>query len=192
MSAIASQITSLTIVYSTVYPGAFQSKHQSSASLAFVWGIHRGPVNSPHKWPVTRKVFPFDNVIMNHHTSVINHICITSNITMFKPTRTCNISFDIHRNKTKQKKKWRANQHFYIEKHTCPYDERTYDHRDIKNNAWVTVNNDFLSRVRRFGNDFPEWRSHEWKYLPNRLTSDKTSLFTVTNVLFYFVHAIYH
>ena len=44
---------------------------------------------------------------------------------------------------------------------------------DIKNNAWVTVNNDFLSRVRRFGNDFHEWRSHEWKSLPNRLTSDK-------------------
>ena len=41
MSAIASQITSLTIVYSTVYSGADQRKHQSSASLAFVWGIHR-------------------------------------------------------------------------------------------------------------------------------------------------------
>ena len=57
MSAIASQITSLTIAYSTVYPGADQSKHQSSASLAFVWGIHLGPMNSPHKWPVTRKMF---------------------------------------------------------------------------------------------------------------------------------------
>ena len=65
MEAIASQITSLTIVYSTVYSGADQSKHQSSASLAFVWGIHRGPVNSPHKWPVTRKMFPFDDVIMH-------------------------------------------------------------------------------------------------------------------------------
>ena len=64
MGAIGSQITSLTIVYSTVYSGADQSKHQSSASLAFVWGIHRGPVNSPHKWPVTRKMFPFDDVIM--------------------------------------------------------------------------------------------------------------------------------
>ena len=63
MGAIASQITSLTIVYSTVYSGADQSKHQSSASLAFVWGIHP-PVNSPHKWPVTRKMFPFDDVIM--------------------------------------------------------------------------------------------------------------------------------
>ena len=64
MDSIASQITSLTIVYSNVYSGADQSKHQSSASLAFVWGIHRGPVNSPHKWPVTRKIFPFDDVIM--------------------------------------------------------------------------------------------------------------------------------
>ena len=62
MSAIASQITSLTIVYSIVYSD--QRKYQSSASLAFVRGIHRGPVNSPHKWPVTRKMFPFDDVIM--------------------------------------------------------------------------------------------------------------------------------
>ena len=64
MGAIASQITSLTIVYSIVYSDADQRKHQSSASLAFVRGIHRGPVNSPHKWPVTRKMFPFDDVIM--------------------------------------------------------------------------------------------------------------------------------
>ena len=64
MGTVASQITSLTIVYTTVYSDADQSKHQSSASLAFVWGIHRRPVNSPHKWPVTRKMFPFDDVIM--------------------------------------------------------------------------------------------------------------------------------
>ena len=64
MGAIASQITSLTIVYSIVYSDADQRKHQSSASLAFVWGIHRGPVNFPHKWPVMRKMFPFDDVIM--------------------------------------------------------------------------------------------------------------------------------
>ena len=64
MDVIASQITSLTIVYSTVYSGADQRKHQRSASLAFVRGIHRRPVNFPHKWPVTRKMFPLDDVIM--------------------------------------------------------------------------------------------------------------------------------
>ena len=63
MGAIASQITSLTIVYSIVYSDADQREHQSSALLAFVWGIHRRPVNSQHKWPVTRKMFPFDDVI---------------------------------------------------------------------------------------------------------------------------------
>ena len=57
MSKVASHITSLTIVYSTVYSGADERKHQSSAPLAFVWGIHRWPVDSPHKGPVTRKCF---------------------------------------------------------------------------------------------------------------------------------------
>ena len=93
MGEIASQITNLTIVYSIVYSDSDQRKHQSSASLAFVRGIHRGPVNSPHKWPVTRKIFPFDDVIMSTsvhvrlgtekapNQSVIadlpTHICVT-------------------------------------------------------------------------------------------------------------------
>ena len=64
MGATASQITSLPTVFSTVYSDADQRKHQSSVSLAFVRGIHRGPVKSPHKWPVMRKMFPFDDVIM--------------------------------------------------------------------------------------------------------------------------------
>ena len=74
MSAIASQLTSLTIVYSIVYSDAVQRNHQSSASLAFVWGIHRGSVNSPHKGPVTRKMFPFDDVIMAA-VLLVNHTC---------------------------------------------------------------------------------------------------------------------
>ena len=65
MGTVVSQITSLTIVYSTVYSDADHRKHQSSASLGFVREMHRGPVNSPHKWPVTRKMFPFDDVIMS-------------------------------------------------------------------------------------------------------------------------------
>ena len=64
MSAMA-QITGVSIVYSTVCVGADQRNHQSSASLTFVRGIHRWPLNSPHKGPVTRKVFPFDDVIMS-------------------------------------------------------------------------------------------------------------------------------
>ena len=54
MSAMASQLTSLTIVYSNIYTGAVQRKQQSSASLAFVRAIRRWPANSPHKGPVTR------------------------------------------------------------------------------------------------------------------------------------------
>ena len=66
MGAMASQITSLTIVYSTLYSGADQRQHQSSLSLAFVQGIHRWPVNSLHKGLVTWKMFLFDDVIMSH------------------------------------------------------------------------------------------------------------------------------
>ena len=68
MGAMAPQITSIIIVYCTVPSGADQGKHQSSASLAFVRGIHWWPVNSPHKWPVTRTMFPFDDVKMKIHT----------------------------------------------------------------------------------------------------------------------------
>ena len=74
MDAMANQITSLTIVYSTVYSGIDQRKHQSSTSLAFVWGIHRWPVNSPQKWPLTGKMFPFDDVIMLF-TNKVGSLC---------------------------------------------------------------------------------------------------------------------
>ena len=80
IGAMASQIASLTIVHSTVYSGVYQRKHQSSASLAFVWGIHRWPVNSPHKWLVTWKMFPFDEVSRKRSVSVplvINAITLT-------------------------------------------------------------------------------------------------------------------
>ena len=64
MSAVASQITSVSIVCSTLGSGPDQRIHQRSASLAFVRGIHRWAVNSPHKGSVTRKMFPFNDVIM--------------------------------------------------------------------------------------------------------------------------------
>ena len=66
MGTMASQITRLTIVYSTVNSGTNKIKHQSSASLAFMRGIDRWLVNFPHKGPVTRKMFPFDDVIMEN------------------------------------------------------------------------------------------------------------------------------
>ena len=79
MGAMASKITSLTIVYSTVYSGADKRKQQSSASLAFVWGSHRRPVKSPHKWLVTRKMLPFDDVIMGWNAIFLSQsvaVCI--------------------------------------------------------------------------------------------------------------------
>ena len=65
MGAIASQITASRLFTQSFIQTQIKRKHQSSASLAFVRGIHRGPVNSSHKWPVTRKMFPFDDVIMS-------------------------------------------------------------------------------------------------------------------------------
>ena len=67
MSKMTSQITDLTIVYWTVYLSSDLRKYQISAPLAFVRGVHRWPVSSPHKGPVTRKMFPFDDVIMIDH-----------------------------------------------------------------------------------------------------------------------------
>ena len=64
MSTISSLITSVSTVCLTVCSGADQRKHQSSTSLAIVRGIPRWPLNSPHKMPVTREMFPFDDVIM--------------------------------------------------------------------------------------------------------------------------------
>ena len=73
MSAMASQITGVSIVYSTVCPGADKRKHQSPSLLAFVRGIHRWPVNCPHKGAVTRKMFPSYDVIMRKKERNVHH-----------------------------------------------------------------------------------------------------------------------
>ena len=65
MSAMAPQITGISIICSTVCSGADQRKHQRSTSLTLVKRMHRWPMDSPHKGPVTRKMFPFDNVVCN-------------------------------------------------------------------------------------------------------------------------------
>ena len=66
MRAITSQNTFLSIVYSVVCSGVDHTKHQSSALLAFMMWIHLWPVNYPHKGPSTRKMLPFDYVIVAH------------------------------------------------------------------------------------------------------------------------------
>ena len=98
MSAMASQIPILTIVYSIVYSGTDQRKHQSSASLSFVWGIHRWLVNSPHKGPVMRKMFPFDEVIMHQLVMLASkrftlHVLCKKSMTIF--SLNMNDNFDI-------------------------------------------------------------------------------------------------
>ena len=101
LSTMASQITSLTIVYSTVCTGADERKHQSSTSLAFVRGIHRWPVNSPLKGPVTRKMFPIDDVIMTRIVCQITASLIVSRLII-------NLAFitlsTFYRNYSKKKK----------------------------------------------------------------------------------------
>ena len=79
MSTMASQITGVSIVCTAVYSGVDQRKHQSSVSLAFVRGIHRSPVNSPHKGSVTRKMLPFDGMIMDKRGVLLDrYIYITT------------------------------------------------------------------------------------------------------------------
>ena len=82
MGAIASQITSPTIVYSTLYSDADQRKHQSSASLGFVWGIHRGPGSAGSIWWRHHDMFIFyrcqRKVLITNNTAVhvlLHHIC---------------------------------------------------------------------------------------------------------------------
>ena len=89
MGATASRITSVWIVYFTICSDAAQRKHRSSVSLAFVWGIRRWPVNSPHKGSVTRKMFPFDDVIMTNIFCRLH--CIIQNVRWYL-ARSCGSS----------------------------------------------------------------------------------------------------
>ena len=66
MNEMASQITSLTNVYSSIYSDADQRKHQNYMTLALMRGIQQWAVNSPHKGLVTWKMFPFDDIIMKN------------------------------------------------------------------------------------------------------------------------------
>ena len=93
MGPMASQISSLAIVYSTDYWGPDQRKHQSSAWLAFVRGIHRWPVNSSHKRTVTRKIFPLDDVIIRTpFCSILIVFTVSSGVTCGHNFFQCNDS----------------------------------------------------------------------------------------------------
>ena len=88
MGAMAFQITSLAIVYSTIYSGADQRKHQSSVSLAFV-RVFTGDQWIPHKRPVTRKMFPFDDLIMLNGDSYLGSDMYMLIVTGSYPIRSC-------------------------------------------------------------------------------------------------------
>ena len=83
ISVMASQIVGVSIVCWSVGSGADQRKHQSYASLAFVRGIHRWPVNSPHKGLVTQKTFPFDDVIVYYDCPLHNEISYTGKTSLY-------------------------------------------------------------------------------------------------------------
>ena len=73
-------MNAVSIVYPTVCSGADQRKHRSSASLAYVRGIHRWSVNSPHKGPVTGKMLPFDEIIMILFIFTVNTVVTCQNL----------------------------------------------------------------------------------------------------------------
>ena len=102
MGAMASQITSLTIVYSIAHSGADQiKKKQRSASLAFLRGIRRWPVNSTHKCPITRKMFPFDDV---HHVIGCTSCCVSTilyDVSRTETTTVLDLTIDTSFNKRK-------------------------------------------------------------------------------------------
>ena len=83
MSAMSFRITGVSIVCSAVCSGSHQIQHKRSASLAFVRGIHRWPMDSPHKGPVTRKMFPFDYVIMMPTGVTTSVFTVETNIASF-------------------------------------------------------------------------------------------------------------
>ena len=98
MGVKVSQITSLAIVYLSVYSDADQGKHQRSAPLAFVRGVHRWPVNSPHKGPVTRIFFSIVVVVTLFPTKYMKtHICITHLQLSVPKMFTCTVSVAVRK-----------------------------------------------------------------------------------------------
>ena len=146
MRAMTSQITGVSIVCSTVCSGTDQRKHQSSASLAFVRRIHRWPVNSPHKGPVTRKMCPFDDVIMTYLIQMVNHYGMQQEYNVFLA----------------------ANQRVFVDFTSDPLETPGYPDGcciDTNDNLWVASWNS--SRVFHFNTT--TGRSENWsRYAPSQ------------------------
>ena len=86
MIVMALRITAVSIVCLTIFSGADQRNHQSSALLAFVGGIHRSPADSSQKGPLTtRKTFPFGDVIMEPNQVTIDCEYVPWNILKMIP-----------------------------------------------------------------------------------------------------------
>ena len=68
--AMASDITDFSIVYSTVCSGAYQRKSKASRRWP-LWGEPTGDWWFPSQRPVTRKMFPFGDVIRKASTNVV-------------------------------------------------------------------------------------------------------------------------
>ena len=166
MRAIASQIIGISSVCSTVCSSVDQGKHLSSASLAFARGIHRWSVDSPHKGPVTRKMFPFVDVIMITWSNAYN-VC------HLDPWGQTSMNFvSNHNNFHSRKCIWKC--HLQNEK-------LTYRCRNSAKNAWdykslvqrsdrnmMTSSNGNIFRVT--GHLYGESTGHRW--IPHRKASD--------------------
>ena len=76
MTTIACQITSLTVVYSIIYSDADQRKHQSSASLAFVWGSHRDRWIPRAKGQLRGKCFHLMTSSWQPLPVIVGNICV--------------------------------------------------------------------------------------------------------------------
>ena len=148
MSAMASQITGVSIVYSAVCSGADQRK-RSSASLAFVKGIHRWQVGSPHKGSVTRKMFPFGDVSMHANWRKVDfHKWISS------------MNIELH------PLQWRHNEHDGVSNH-LPHDcliRRLF--RRISKKTSISALLAFLRGIHRWPVNSPHKWPVTWKMIP--------------------------
>ena len=106
MNMMGSQITSVSIVCSTVGSCADQRKHERSASLAFVKGIHRSPLNSPHKRSVTRKCFHSmtssctAEILLHMKLSLLKYFWFRSLLAVANSNMSIEMSFSIDNDKS--------------------------------------------------------------------------------------------